>query len=297
MAGGYKLVIEQKWWGYSAYERGRKLQEEVFHVWGMYRSGCRTSTAAARWASTIWPTLRFVFIYLFIISKDTICLDKGSTYSFQINDAYQDGLTSGEEGFYSLTLDGKEIARGADYGSQTTKTITTENTPTKAPTPKPSKEPTKKPIATKAPTPNPTKKPTEKPTGKPTPKPSAAPMKRGPCTNRPNWELNNVDGQTCDAIFGGNIESTTRNQRCNEKDPVRQRRIKHFCPSYCRRKCRANANSKTNEIKVLTLDGKMVKAQMMKKNINRSRNHNMNRKRNRKRTSKRQVKTEFISRM
>ncbi len=192
-----------------------------------------------------------------------------------INDAYEDGLTLGEKGFYSLTLNDKEIARGTDYGSKSSKTITTESTPTKAPTPKP------------------TKKPTAKPTQKPTSETTMKPMKRGPCTNRPGWELNNIKGQTCDAIFKGEMEGATRNKKCNEKDTSRERRIKHFCPSYCRRKCRMN--SKTNEMNILNLDGKMMKRQVMK--MNRSRSHNRSRKRSRKRTSKRQVKTEFVSRI
>lgn len=223
--------------------------------------------------------------------EDTICLEKGSTYSFVINDAYEDGLTFGDKGFYSLTLNDKEIARETDYGSKSSKTITTESTPTKAPTPKPTKKPTPKPIA-----PKPTKKPTSKPTHKPTSGHTPKPVKRGPCTNRPGWEFNNIKGQTCDAIFLGDLGGSTRNKKCNEKDPSRERRIKHFCPAYCRKKCR-RVDSKTNEMNISTLDGKMMKRQVMNMKMNRSRSRNMNRKRDRKRKHKRQVKTEFVSRI
>eukprot|EP00531_Pseudo-nitzschia_arenysensis_P002061 CAMPEP_0116124172 /NCGR_PEP_ID=MMETSP0329-20121206/5143_1 /TAXON_ID=697910 /ORGANISM="Pseudo-nitzschia arenysensis, Strain B593" /LENGTH=538 /DNA_ID=CAMNT_0003618143 /DNA_START=143 /DNA_END=1756 /DNA_ORIENTATION=- len=185
--------------------------------------------------------------------EDSICLDKGATYTFVINDSYGDALTTGDKGLYSLSLDGRTIAQGSDYGGQDTRTIQTEVTPTKQPTKYPTKPPTANPTI----------------------------QKRGPCDDRIGWRFNNDPAQTCDAIFSGVVNSSEFRPKCNRKDPSRERRVKHFCPSYCRKKCRINNSQQaTQKNNVQNMNGKMM-------NGNQKRKPKMGRTVYRKRVSKR----------
>ena len=138
------------------------------------------------------------------------------------------------------------IARGSDYGDQYSRVVQTESVPSKPPTNPPTPSPTKKPTTNK-----PTAKPTSTPTGLP---------KRGPCDNRIGWRFDNNPAETCDAMFRGDISSQEAKDKCNLKDPIRDRRVKHFCPSYCRKKCKVN-NQKTDNATQTSqekMNGKMM---------------------------------------
>eukprot|EP00536_Pseudo-nitzschia_multiseries_P013227 jgi/Psemu1/327108/estExt_fgenesh1_pg.C_5490005 len=53
----------------------------------------------------------------FFTYGNSVCLKKGASYQFVIDDSAGDGLTYAVlEGFYSVTLNGNEIARGRDFG-------------------------------------------------------------------------------------------------------------------------------------------------------------------------------------
>lgn len=157
-------------------------------------------------------------IIICYLQKESYCLEKGSTYKFEIDDGYGDGLTSGEKGFYSLALDGKEKARGSDYGKQDVKEIRTEVQPTRVPTKQPTKQPTKLP------------------TRQPTPKPTQT-EKRGVCTDDSGYRFQN---KNCLNIFKGKGRRQL-NRLCNKKYPNNQK-IRFFCPSYCKKKCIRNKN-------------------------------------------------------
>ena len=76
--------------------------------------------------------------------QETLCLDKGRSYSFDIRDSHGDGLgdrtvnagglmMTQQGGFYSLRLDGTEIHRGSHMRSVEIQTEPDPDTP--APTP------------------------------------------------------------------------------------------------------------------------------------------------------------------
>ena len=123
-----------------------------------------------------------------------------------IDDTFGDGLTEGEKGFYSLTLDGKEKARGSDYKDQDVKEIRTQFQPTRAPT----------------------KRPTSKPTSKP---------RLDPCTDDNGYRFQN---KNCSNIFKRKGKRKTK-QLCHTKDPQKNlQKIRYFCPSYCKQKCKTD---------------------------------------------------------
>jgi len=145
-----------------------------------------------------WAKSKSNFNKQYMTYEESYCLEKASVYRFVIDDGYGDGLTNGEKGFYSLTLDGKEKARGSDYGDQDVKEIRTQVQPTRAPT--------KRPTRTK--------------------------ITRGPCSDDNGYRFQN---QNCSSIFKG---KGRRREKCHTKDPQKsQKKIRYFCPTYCKKKC------------------------------------------------------------
>eukprot|EP00534_Pseudo-nitzschia_fraudulenta_P005706 CAMPEP_0201177100 /NCGR_PEP_ID=MMETSP0851-20130426/106599_1 /ASSEMBLY_ACC=CAM_ASM_000631 /TAXON_ID=183588 /ORGANISM="Pseudo-nitzschia fraudulenta, Strain WWA7" /LENGTH=447 /DNA_ID=CAMNT_0047460633 /DNA_START=198 /DNA_END=1541 /DNA_ORIENTATION=- len=118
--------------------------------------------------------------------EEYICLEKASVYDFVIEDGYGDGLSpTSDKGFYSLILDGREIARGSDFGLRDVIEVRTETLPSKAPTPFPTKLPTS------SPTENPVTRP---PTFQPT-------QKRKQCDDLSDYRFKGKRSKNCDNLF------------------------------------------------------------------------------------------------
>jgi len=209
--------------------------------------------------------------------EDTICLEKGSIYNFVINDGSNNGESRSEYGFYSLTLDDNEIKRETNYRDQDVTDITTETLPTESPTEPPTVSPTEQPTQwpSNSPTAPPTTSPSEIPTvseqpserpsespselptvserpseiptasqrpttsTRPSLNPSLNPTGRGVCVDKDNYQFRNIEGESCKKLFKGKRRKKKRAKQCNKLDTQNGgNRVKVYCPSMCKKKCR-----------------------------------------------------------
>eukprot|EP00532_Pseudo-nitzschia_australis_P002042 CAMPEP_0168182138 /NCGR_PEP_ID=MMETSP0139_2-20121125/11688_1 /TAXON_ID=44445 /ORGANISM="Pseudo-nitzschia australis, Strain 10249 10 AB" /LENGTH=626 /DNA_ID=CAMNT_0008102957 /DNA_START=213 /DNA_END=2093 /DNA_ORIENTATION=+ len=146
----------------------------------------------------------------FFVYEETMCLDKGRSYSFDIRDSHGDGLgdkivsagglrMTQQGGFYSLRLDGFEIHRRSDMGTVEIQTEPDPDTP--APTPAPTPRPTKRKLC---------------------------------------QDIDIAGSSTdCGSMFRGKGKRKRRKlcRREAHQGVNDNRKIKFFCPSFCRQKC------------------------------------------------------------
>ncbi|VEU42465.1 unnamed protein product [Pseudo-nitzschia multistriata] len=137
----------------------------------------------------------------FFVYEESVCLERGQSYTFDIQDEAGDGLNNRSfkaggldmtqaGGFYSLRLDGIEQYRESDIGARRTRVINTL--------------------------------PSLLPQSDPTPPP-------GDCTNK---ELD------CDSIFKKIKKKRKRRRKCKRIPRNLNRRLKFYCPSFCNKKCK-----------------------------------------------------------
>lgn len=178
-----------------------------------------TLTNAAS-GSTLRNRERNFYDQQFFTYEESICLKKSESFKFQIKDAYGDGLTFSSEGFFSLTVDGEQIAKKGNYEFEEIVEIRGDGAlPTPFPTPPPTRPPTPAPVT-----------------------PPVAVIIKDSCKDDPNYIYTRPrDGKqfTCEKFLQVK-RNRLRKKRCRKRDTARSsRRIKEFCPSYCLKKCRS----------------------------------------------------------
>mmetsp|Transcript_26299 Transcript_26299/g.61629 ORF Transcript_26299/g.61629 Transcript_26299/m.61629 type:complete len:583 (-) Transcript_26299:167-1915(-) len=147
----------------------------------------------------------------FFSYEETLCLDKGYLYSFDLKDSAGDGFTNmnfnaggvttvQQGGFYSLRLDGTEIHRGSDIGARKALQIQTQPDPR-----------------------------TSSPTPQPTPAPTPSPTKRKRCQDDTS-----KTGLPCVRMLKGRRKKK-RKEICQRM--IGSLSVKHFCPSFCKPRC------------------------------------------------------------
>lgn len=70
---------------------------------------------------------------------ENTCISRGVDYTFEIKDTHHDGICCGNgQGSYKVTVDGKEVASGADFDTREASTFTVSgDNPDPIPTPNP----------------------------------------------------------------------------------------------------------------------------------------------------------------
>jgi len=182
--------------------------------------------------------------------EDTLCLSKGSRFVFEITDTYGDGLAGAEGGFFTLTLNGRQLRRNSNFGPVDAYSFLTQAPPTRAPVRPPTRSPVRPP--TRAPVLPPMRAPTTLPTSPPVPRRRKRRRKRRKrpknrskilCQDEANYRFKFFEKQTCEWMFELRKPRLPWQKVCNKVDTKRDDRpVSEFCKSYCSTTCRGERN-------------------------------------------------------